>query len=100
MQMRIKPVEREGHSGHGQKGEDMNTKMCPNCHGDANNAIVLGDADPALEGLLECGCGAIFTERAARDGFAAAYFSPRSGCNLFRSPGQQTYLSVPGGILR
>jgi hypothetical protein len=77
----------------------MKTKTCPNCGGDANNAIVLGDADPKLEGLLECGCGATFTERADRDGYAAAYKHPRLGINLFRSVAFRRYMSVPGASL-
>jgi hypothetical protein len=77
----------------------MKTTTCPNCSNDANETIVLGDADPRLEGLRECGCGATFTERAERDGFAAAYFNPRLGINLFRAPGQRKYMSVPGASL-
>ena len=75
------------------------TTFCPECRGDATNAIVLGDADPNQEGLLECGCGAVFTERAERDGFAAAFYSPRNGFNLFRSPDHKTYMTVPGANL-
>lgn len=73
------------------------TRTCPNCGGDAEDAIVLGDADADLEGLLECGCGATFTEKAGHDGFAAAYSHPRLGINLFRASGR--YVSIPGASL-
>jgi hypothetical protein len=72
----------------------MTTTHCPHC---ANETIILGDADANLEGLLECGCGATFTEKAAHDGFAEAYYHPRLRINLFRIPGQ--YVSIPGGTL-
>ena len=75
------------------------TKTCPNCGGGSEDAIVLGDADANLEGLLECGCGATFTEKAEHDGFAAAYVHPRLGISLFRSPGLGGYVSVPGASL-
>lgn len=75
------------------------TKTCPNCGNDAEATIVLGDADANLEGLLECGCGASFTENAEHDGFASAYFHPRLGINLFRAPGLGRYVSVPGASL-
>ena len=76
------------------------TKACPNCGNDASETIILGDADAALEGLLECGCGATFTEKAERDGQASAYFHPRLGINLFRAAGMGRYVSVPGASLR
>jgi len=75
------------------------TKTCPNCGYDAGQTIVLGDADAALEGLLECGCGAAFTEKAAHDGFAEAYWHPRLRINLFRAPGFSRYVSTPGAAL-
>ena len=75
----------------------MMTRTCPHCGNDASQTIILGDADPALEGLLECGCGAEFTEKAAQDGSAEAYYHPRLRINLFRIPGQ--YVSTPGGTL-
>jgi len=75
----------------------MTTTHCPHCGNDANETIILGDADANLEGLLECGCGATFTEKAAHDGFAEAYYHPQLRINLFRIPGQ--YVSIPGGTL-
>jgi hypothetical protein len=75
------------------------TKTCPHCGSDAENALILGDADPCLEGLLECGCGTDFTQRAASDGFAAAYRHPRFGINLFRATGMGRYVSIPGADL-
>ena len=74
-------------------------KVCPHCGNNAENTIILGDADPALEGLLECGCGATFTERAGGDGRAAAYYHPRMRINLFRAA-SGGYMSVPGASLR
>jgi hypothetical protein len=85
---------------YGRKETEMQkTKTCPNCGTDAENALILGDADACLEGLLECGCGADFTERAAHDGFAAAYYHPRLGINLFRATEMHKYVSVPGADL-
>jgi hypothetical protein len=77
----------------------MKTTSCPNCHGPARDAIVLGDADRDLEGLLECGCGATYTERGACGGNAAAYQHPRLRINLFWCQGAQAYMSVPGASL-
>jgi hypothetical protein len=77
----------------------MTTSTCPNCGNDAEETIDLGDADPRLEGLRECGCGATFTVRAEPDGFASAYYHPRLRINLFRSSGDHTYMSVPGATL-
>ena len=75
------------------------TTTCPHCGNPAEETIVLGDADPALDGLLECGCGASFTEKAERDGFASAYHHPRLGIDLFRASGMGRYVSVPGASL-
>jgi hypothetical protein len=75
----------------------MKTTTCPNCGNDAHETIDLGDADPRLEGLRECGCGATFTEKAEADGFATAYLHPRLGIELFRASG--TYVSIPGATL-
>ena len=75
------------------------TRTCPNCGNAVEETIVLGDADARLEGLLECGCGATFTEKAARDGFASGYFHPRLRINLFRATGLGGYVSVPGASL-
>jgi hypothetical protein len=75
------------------------TETCPNCSGNAADAIDLVDADAKLEGLRECGCGAVFTAKAAWDGHASGYRKPGLGFDLFRAPGDARYVSVPGASL-
>jgi hypothetical protein len=80
-----------------ENGGMEKTTACPHCGNPATETIVLGDADRDLEGLLECGCGAMFTEAAAADGSAEAYRHPRLGIDLFRASG--TYVSIPSASL-